>query len=89
MAAAPAPAARYFIYWTLQAVWIYVTLLPVLVLNGTERNKGAALLSCRLLRPPAAANHPSGNFSMIDRQKKIKKPKGLSLDAAATCMKRP
>ena len=33
-------AAKFFIYWTLQAVWIYVTLLPDTVLNGTERNKG-------------------------------------------------
>ena len=33
-------AAKFLIYWSLQAVWIYVTLLPVTVLNGTERNKG-------------------------------------------------
>jgi steroid 5-alpha reductase family enzyme len=32
--------AKFFVYWTLQAVWIYVTLLPVIVLNGTQRNKG-------------------------------------------------
>lgn len=32
--------AKFLIYWSLQAVWIYVTLLPVTVLNGTERNKG-------------------------------------------------
>jgi hypothetical protein len=35
-------AAKFFIYWTLQAVWVYLTLLPVIVLNGTARNKGEA-----------------------------------------------
>lgn len=36
-------AGKFLIYWTLQAVWIYLTLLPVIVLNGTARNKGEPL----------------------------------------------
>ena len=45
-------AAKFFIYWTLQAVWVYVTLLPVIVLNGTERNKGEDLLYARVAHHP-------------------------------------
>ncbi|XP_023660744.1 uncharacterized protein [Paramormyrops kingsleyae] len=29
----------FFIYWTMQALWIFVTLLPTLVLNGERRDK--------------------------------------------------
>ena len=33
-------AVKFFIVWTGQAVWVWVTLLPVLILNSTERNPG-------------------------------------------------
>lgn len=31
--------ARFFLYWTVQAVWIWVTLLPTMILNSTERDQ--------------------------------------------------
>ena len=31
-------AVKFFVVWTGQAVWIWVTLLPVLILNATEWN---------------------------------------------------
>ncbi|BDA48013.1 hypothetical protein COCOBI_11-2700 [Coccomyxa sp. Obi] len=31
---------KYLIYWTLQAVWVWVTLLPVIILNGSDHNPG-------------------------------------------------
>ncbi len=33
-------AVKYLIYWTVQAVWVWVTLLPVIILNGSEHNPG-------------------------------------------------
>jgi steroid 5-alpha reductase family enzyme len=33
-------AVKFFVVWTGQAVWVWVTLLPVLILNATERNPG-------------------------------------------------
>lgn len=33
-------AVKFFVVWTGQAVWVWVTLLPVLILNSTERNPG-------------------------------------------------
>jgi len=30
-------AVKFFVVWTGQAVWVWVTLLPVLILNATER----------------------------------------------------
>eukprot|EP00803_Ostreobium_quekettii_P005900 evm.model.scf_59.1 EVM.evm.TU.scf_59.1 scf_59:414-3131(-) len=31
---------QYFVYWTLQAVWVWVCSLPVILLNGASRNPG-------------------------------------------------
>ena len=31
-------AVKFFVVWTGQAVWVWVTLLPVLILNATERD---------------------------------------------------
>ena len=32
---------KFFVFWTLQAVWVFITLSPVAVLNGTEHDEGA------------------------------------------------
>lgn len=31
---------KFFVFWTLQAVWVFITLSPVAVLNGTAHNSG-------------------------------------------------
>ena len=31
---------KFFVYWSLQAVWVFLTLSPVAVLNGTAHNSG-------------------------------------------------
>lgn len=31
-------AVKFWVFWTLQAVWVWVTLLPVMILNGSANN---------------------------------------------------
>jgi hypothetical protein len=31
-------AVKFWVFWTLQAVWVWVTLLPVMILNGNANN---------------------------------------------------
>ena len=31
-------AVKFWVFWTLQAVWVWVTLLPVMILNGCANN---------------------------------------------------
>ena len=31
---------KFLVYWTMQAVWVWVTLLPLLLLNSTDFNPG-------------------------------------------------
>ena len=33
-------AVKFWVFWTLQAVWVWVTLLPVMILNGCAHNPG-------------------------------------------------
>lgn len=33
-------AVKYLIYWLIQGVWVFVTLLPVIILNGSANNPG-------------------------------------------------
>lgn len=34
---------KFWIYWTVQAVWVWVTLLPVIILNGSDHNPSTSL----------------------------------------------
>ena len=31
-------AVKFWVFWTLQAAWVWVTLLPVMILNGSANN---------------------------------------------------
>ena len=42
-------AVKFWVFWTLQAVWVWVTLLPVMILNGCANNPSAHLASLLLL----------------------------------------
>lgn len=45
----PCPnAVKFWVFWTLQAVWVWVTLLPVMILNGSANNPSMQ----SLLSPP-------------------------------------
>lgn len=46
-------AVKFWVFWTLQAVWVWVTLLPVMILNGSANNPSVqSLLSPPYRSPP-------------------------------------
>ena len=49
------PAVKFWVFWTLQAVWVWVTLLPVMILNGCANNPSAHLASLMLLEHMACS----------------------------------
>ncbi len=42
-------AVKFWVFWTLQAVWVWVTLLPVMILNGCAHNPSKPLMACPAL----------------------------------------
>lgn len=42
----PSAAVKFWVFWTLQAVWVWVTLLPVMILNGCANNPSAPHSPC-------------------------------------------
>ncbi len=41
-------AVKFWVFWTLQAVWVWVTLLPVMILNGCAHNPSKPLMGTSL-----------------------------------------